>query len=166
MKWIVPVVLLLVLAALAWSVWRSSSMQAKIARHQEGWWQAVRANASSAPAPLFRRLNPFRDNSSFYWHNERQFHERELSRLGYLTNYELRLTNQVMTPALYSNFFWRIRAELGTNTDQIWVGTALSDRAGLNPLLPVKDTATWERIFRECAARYASNTSAASLSTP
>lgn len=151
---------------LVWTVQRSSSPQAQITRHQQGWWQAVRAIDSHAPEPLFDRLNPFRDKRYIYWNNERQFHEGELLRLGYLTNYELRLSNQTMTTALYSNFFSRVRAELGTNVDQVWVGNALPNRAGLRPMLPVKDTATWERLFRECALLYASNTSIPVQSAP
>jgi hypothetical protein len=165
-KRITIVAVLLLLTALVWFIQRSSTTPAQIARHQLGWWQAVRAETSGAPPPPIRRLNPFRDVSHVYWPNRRQLHEAELLRLGYLTNCELRLSNQAITPAFYSNFFWRIRAELGTNTDQVWVGTALPNHAGLKPLLPAKDAATWERIFRECAVLYASNISTSVAPAP
>jgi hypothetical protein len=152
------VLVMILLATLAWLVQRTFSMEVKIARHREGWWQAVRSMVSNARLPLLRQINVFRQGDSYsFWRAEMEFHQSELQRLGYLTNCELRLTNQVMTPVFYSNFFWRIRNELGTNSDQIWVGTPLSNRAGLNPSLPAKNVAVWERIFRECALRYASN---------
>ncbi len=81
-------------------------------------------------------------------------------KLGYLTNIELRLTNQMLTPAFRSNFFSRIAAapEIGTNSGHMWRCGALSNESGFCPMLPAQDVAAWQRIFRECAERYASNT--------
>jgi hypothetical protein len=93
-------------------------------------------------------------------------HEAALVQSGYLTNIELRLTNQIMTREMRSNFYQRIRAELGTNQDQLWIGYPLTSNAGLIPLVPAKDVPVWERIFRESAARYASNVSSPALTGP
>ena len=92
-----------------------------------------------------------------FWHEEARYHEKALLKLGYLTNCEFHLTNQVMTREFSSNFFWLINQRLGTNTDQVWMCPYLTNNSGIRPTLPVKDIATWKQTFWECAARYASN---------
>lgn len=142
------------LGLLAWR--RVFSHETLVAYHQREWHLSWTRHATGAPVP-FLRARLFNERPWSFWMKEKRRHESELLRLGYLTNSELRLTNQVMTPAFLSNFFWQIRTQLGTNYDQVWIANAVSNKAGFNPLLPAKDVATWERIFRECAVRYASN---------
>jgi hypothetical protein len=110
------------------------------------------------PVPLLDRMyGALMNKQPQYWWKVANHHENELLRLGYLTNCEFRLTNQVITHEFSSNFFRLIYQRLGTNTDQVWRCPTLTNRDGIAPTLPVKDLATWERTFRECASRYASN---------
>jgi hypothetical protein len=152
---------LLFLAVLAWWLQRNLSTAAKIAHHQDEWRRSKRAMFAGTPLPLLHWLNVFRENEDFnpqeYWREKMQYHQTELVRLGYLTNCELRLTNQIMTRAFHSNFFVGVQNELGTNAHQIWSGTPRPNHTGLNLLIPAKDVAALECIFRECAAKYAAN---------
>jgi hypothetical protein len=99
-----------------------------------------------------------------YWWGRAYRHESELLRMGYLTNCEFRLTNQMMTREFSSNFFRLIHLRVGTNDDQVWRSQALTNGMGLVPMIPTKDYAIWEQTFRECASRYASNLPATSVS--
>jgi hypothetical protein len=82
-------------------------------------------------------------------------HEQALMRLGYLTTNDFVLTNQLLTVEFGSNFWRMLRERYGTNRKAIWMYHNNRDR--IHATLPAKDLAEWERIFRECAARYASN---------
>jgi len=125
--------------------------------HTRGWHKAMRNLATSEPLPLAEQLlmNPVMPG--VYWNEAARRHEKSLLELGYLTNCEFRLRNQVITREFSSNFFRLIHQRLGTNTDQVWMCPTLTNRDGIAPTLPVRDIATWEQTFRECAARYASN---------
>lgn len=113
--------------------------------------------ANSTPVPLLQRLLSNADTPGSYWYEVVHHHEDALLKLGYLTNCEFRLTNQVITREFSSNFFWLIQRRLGTSTDQVWMCPTLTNRDGIAPTLPAKDFATWEQTFRECAVLYASN---------
>lgn len=89
-------------------------------------------------------------------------HERALFSLGYLTNHDFFVTNQVLTREFNSNFNRMLFKKFGTNGDSIWMIRGSTNRDGYHAMLPVKDVGEWERIFRDCAARYASNTVPAS----
>jgi hypothetical protein len=148
-------------SAIALVLWFTfSSRQQKIRSHTSGWHSAMLHLANSTPVPLPQRLLNNADTPGQYWHEVARYHEKALIKLGYLTNCEFHLTNQVMTRAFSSNFFWLIQQRLGTNTDQVWMCPSLTNNSGIRPTLPVKDVAAWEQTFRECAARYASNLSA------
>lgn len=84
-------------------------------------------------------------------------HERSLFELGYLTNHDFFVSNQVMTRAFRSNFLWRVQTRFGTNGECIWLLRGSTNHNGYHATLPIKDIAEWERIFRECATDYASN---------
>lgn len=96
-------------------------------------------------------------SATWYWTLQMKEHEAALLRLGYLTNCEFRLTNQVITREFSSNFFRLIHLRAGTNDDQVWRSPYLTNRTGLAPTFPTKDYAIWEQTFRECASLYASN---------
>lgn len=134
-----------------------SSRQQKISRHTNGWHSAMLHLANHTPVPLPQRLLSSADTPGQYWHEAARYHEKALIKLGYLTNCEFHLTNQFMTRAFSSNFLWLIQQRLGTNTDQVWMCPSLTNNGGIRPTLPVKDVAIWERTFRECATRYASD---------
>ena len=84
-------------------------------------------------------------------------HEDELIRLGYLTTHAFFLTNQVTTREFRSNFFNTVCQLFGTNGECVWKCEMLTNHVGFTATLPRDDVAAWERIFRECAVRYASN---------
>ena len=84
-------------------------------------------------------------------------HERALFRLGYLTNHDLFVTNQVLTREFRSNFIRIAFDRFGTNGESIWMLRGSTNQDGYHATLPAQDVREWERIFRECAARYASN---------
>jgi len=156
-------VILLLLIGLAMITWFVSALLQRLKDtdyHLQAWHT------------LTRRINRQNQGVGTLWDNvvqqvfgpkdmyaARKAHEAALIQCGYLTNIELRLTNQIMTREMRSNFYERINSELGTNQDQIWFGYPLASNMGLNPLVPAKDVAVWERIFRESAALYASNIS-------
>lgn len=84
-------------------------------------------------------------------------HELSLFELGYLTNHDFFVSNQVMTREFRSNFLWRLQTRFGTNGECIWLLRGSTNHNGYHATLPMKDIVEWERIFRECAAQYASN---------
>lgn len=125
--------------------------------HTYGWNRATRL-AMGGQAPWRDRIyGAMISQKPQYWWDQTKRHEAELLKMGYLTNCEFRLTNQVITREFSSNFFWLISRRAGTNEDQVWRCMELTNRTGLSPMFPVKDYAIWEQTFRECAARYASN---------
>ncbi len=75
--------------------------------------------AKSTPVPLLQRLLSNSDTPGGYWYSVARHHEDSLLKLGYLTNCEFRLTNQVISSEFSSNFFWLIQRRLGTNADQV-----------------------------------------------
>ena len=86
-------------------------------------------------------------------------HERALFDLGYLTTHAFMATNQVLTREFYSNFVRNLMQTFGTNGECVWTmrGFGSTGPTGILATLPVKDMDEWERIFRECAAKYAFN---------
>jgi hypothetical protein len=142
--------------AVALLLWFSFSRQQRIRHHTSGWNKALHHMAKSKP-PLFRRIFHLNESPNNYWHKAVTYHEKALFDLGYLTNCEFRLTNQIVTRGFYSNFYWLIRQRLGTNTDQVWSSSYLTNQEGIRSTLPVKDVVVWEKTFRECAGLYASN---------
>jgi hypothetical protein len=133
-----------------------NSRENTIRFHIKGWHKAVEYSSSRRQRPFFSRFFDSRSSSAYY-HDVAKAHEQALLEVGYLTNCEIRLTNQVITRECSSNFFRQIRARFGTNIDQVWLCPYLPNRDGIAPTLPAKDVGEWERIFRDCAARYASN---------
>lgn len=95
-------------------------------------------------------------------HQQMREHERALVSLGYLTNHDLFVTNQVLTSEFRSNFLHIVMDKFGTNGESIWMLRGSTNRDGYHAILPAKDVGEWERIFRDCAARSASNTVPAS----
>ncbi len=88
---------------------------------------------------------------------EMRRHEDELKHLGYLTTRSFLLTNQMTTPEFRSNFFNTVWQRFGTNGECVWTCQTLTNQTGYIVTLPAQDVAAWEHIFRDCAARYASN---------
>jgi hypothetical protein len=105
------------------------------------------ALANSTPVPLPQRLLNNADTPGHYWAEVARHHEDAMLRLGYLTNCEFRLTNQVITRQFSSNFFRLIYQRLGTNTDQVWMCPYLTNNSGIRPTMPVKDVTMWEQHF-------------------
>jgi hypothetical protein len=128
--------------------------------HRRGWLAAVGELQGRRPGSTLMMM--LRRGVSRLLHRERdphqlmREHERALIRLGYLAQRDFHLTNQAITRAFSSNFFVRIRQTFGTN-DSIWIYHSLTNNGGLRVTVPAKDAGRWEIIFRECAARYASN---------
>ncbi len=87
-------------------------------------------------------------------------HEAALIRLGYLTNRDFLVTNQILTLDFNSNFFGKIHEAFGTSGESIWTIEPYATRNGFRVILPTRDVTEWERILRECATRYATNTPA------
>ena len=133
----------------------SNNRERAISFHTEGWHLAARKAGSSASKPFFAFFDS--RSPSAYYRDAMKAHEQALLEIGYLTNCVIRLTNQVTTREFSSNFFGQLRTRVGTNTDQVWLCRYLPNRDGIAPTLPVKDLPEWERIFRECAVKYASN---------
>ena len=57
------------------------------------------------------------------------------------------------------NFFNTVWQRFGTNGECVWKCQTSTNPRGYIVTLPKEDVAAWERIFRECAVRYASNVS-------
>lgn len=150
-------VVLVIVAAL----FLNPSGERQVRGHLRGWRESLENTLNGRPIPFFDRVQHFIQDKgmspSWYWTSKMKDHERLLLRLGYLTNCELRLTNQVITREFSSNFFKLINQRAGTNGDQVWICPVLTNRTGISPTFPHKDYAIWEQTFRECAARYASN---------
>jgi hypothetical protein len=143
-----------VIALVVW--FTLTSRQQRIRHHTRALHAAFQHQVTGGSIPLMDRLlHPNTPISR--WHEVAHYHEKQLFKLGYLTNCEFRLTNQVITREFSSNFFQLIRQRLGTNTDQVWRCPFLTNRKGIAPILPAKDVAVWEQTFSECATRYASN---------
>ena len=135
----------------------SFSKGQRIAHHTRAWHRAGRI-AMGNSVSLFDRLYQGAVNKTPQnWWNEVSRHEAALTSLGYLTNCEFRLTNQVITRDFSSNFFRLINQRLGTNVDQVWRCPYLTNRTGISPIFRAKDLGIWEQTFRECAVLYASN---------
>ena len=91
-------------------------------------------------------------------------HEAALMRLGYLAKHDFLVTNQVLImPQFGSNFVSTLRNRFGTNGESIWMLSFSTNRDGVHAKLPVRDIPEWDRIFRECATRWASNASTLAL---
>jgi hypothetical protein len=145
------------LGAIALLLLFAFSTQQKIAYYRRCWHQAWRMMAGNSVSMLDRIYEAVARKGHKEWWDDMTRHENALIRLGYLTNAEFRLTNQVITREFYSNFFTLIRHRVGTNDDQVWRCPMLTNRTGYTPAFPAKDYPTWERTFRECASLYASN---------
>ena len=133
------------------------STRQKIAHHIRCWHHAGRMMMGNSVPILDRLYEAVTRKGYKEWSDDMTRHENSLIRLGYLTNAEFRLTNQVITREFSSNFFRLIYQRVGTNDDQVWRCPHLPNGTGYNPTFPVKDHAIWEQTFRECATRYASN---------
>lgn len=137
----------------------------RIARHINAWKRAS-GIAMGNPIPTLDRFYSWViDKPPQHWWAEVSRHEAALMQLGYLTNCEFRLTNQIMTREFSSNFFRLLRQRTGTNDDQVWRCPYLTNGAGIAPTFPVKDYAIWEGSFRESAVLHASNLPPASALT-
>jgi len=154
--WLIAFIVFAFLGAWLFSGRAFKNTERAIRFHTEGWHEALRKASSYKPKPYVAFFD--KRSSSKYYHDMMNEHERALLGMGYLTNRVIRLTNQVITREFSSNFFRQIHMRFGTNTDQVWSCPYLPTRDGIAPTLPTKDVGEWERIFRECAARYASNT--------
>ena len=117
---------------------------------QLSWWERIYGAVVSMQQPQ-------------YWWDQAKRHETELLKMGYLTNCTFLLTNQAVTREFSSNFFFQINRRLGTNEDQVWYCTQLTNGTGLAPTFPTKDYHIWEQTFRECASLYASKALPASV---
>lgn len=84
-------------------------------------------------------------------------HEQALMQLGYLAKHDFFVTNQILTREFNSNFFGAVGQRFGTNGESIWLCRFSTNRDGWHATLPASDIAEWDRIFRECVTRYASN---------
>jgi hypothetical protein len=162
---LVAVAALIILAALL----LSPSKERKVRGHLRGWRESLENTSNGRRIPFPERVLHFVQDkgmsSSWYWTLKMMEHEAALLHLGYLTNFEFRLTNQVITREFSSNFFRSIHLRAGMNEDQVWRSPYLTNRTGLTPTFPSKDYAIWEQTFRECALRYASNLPPASMTS-
>lgn len=141
-----------------WLVFRYDN---KVEYHKRAWLkEAQRMVGGPAREILLKRLwdemfSRFRQRSDPG--QEMRWHEDELKRLGYLTTHAFLLTNQAITREFRSNFFNTVWQRFGTNGECVWACQTLTNQIGYIVTLPVQDVAAWERIFQDCAARYASN---------
>jgi hypothetical protein len=141
-------------------IWLSAPRD-NVEYHKNGWFAAVEnlqgAQQNRGVIALLRQeISRWFGKPADDYQAMRQ-HERALLRLGYLVKQDFHLTNQVLTREFHSNFYRRVQQTFGTNWQSIWTYGALTNQQGLHATLPAKDLHEWERIFREYAARHASN---------
>jgi len=141
----------------------SFSKEQRIARHASSWHRVCRIAMGNSVTLLDRLYQGVMNKTPQDWWNEVRRHEAALTSLGYLTNCEFRMTNQVITRDFSSNFFRLIYQRVGTNEDQVWRYTDITNHTGLSLTFRAKDYGIWEQIFRECAALHASNLPPASV---
>lgn len=160
---------LAVIVAIIW--WRESSREGQIRYYRHAMWKAHERAFSVAKAtrgPFFwdsHWLDQLRGRPTTTAHYlaVAKENERALFDLGYFTNIDLSLGTTNITRAFRSNFVWQLRQRFGTNENHAWIMYPMPDGTGFRPALPRYDVAEWQRIFRECAARYASNTVAPAI---
>ncbi len=138
-------------------LWFSFSRHQMIRHHTKSWQSAMQNYARGIPPPRLQQIFNHQKGNIMYWLDVAREHEADLLELGYLTNCEFRLTNQVLTSEFFHSFHPLIQQRVGTNSDQVWRCPVLTNKMGISPIFPLKDLATWEQTFRECASLYASN---------
>jgi hypothetical protein len=141
----------------------SLSKEQRIARHTRSWHRVCRIAMGNSVTLLDRLYQGVMNKTPHDWWNEVRRHEAALTSLGYLTNCEFRLTNQITTRDFSSNFFRLIYQRVGTNEDQVWRCTLFTNHTGISLTFRAKDYGIWEQTFRECAVLYASNLAPASV---
>jgi hypothetical protein len=161
----IVVLAIAVMGAVAFCCWNIIAPQVNpVEYHKREWHETLkritgkRSSQNARSGMLWQVLSRFL-RAEVSDHERLKEHEAALTKLGYLTNHQFFVTNQVLTREFSSNFFQRLFQTFGTNGEAIWSCrySSNSHRQGFEALLPAKNVAEWERLFREYAARYASN---------